>query len=66
MRNKSNVQRLLTEIETIQQSFIQFIRNTPLTDREREILENQMKHSNDKFTQIRTYLNQEEEDWRFR
>ena len=38
MRNKKLVQRHLSDIESIQQSFIQFIRNSSLTEQERESL----------------------------
>lgn len=61
MRNKRNFQKVLGDIESIQQSFIQFIRNTQLTEGERVILENQINASKQAFDQIRTFLNQEEE-----
>jgi len=61
MRNKANVQTSLGQIEAIQQSFIQFIRNSQLADGERVFLEKQMDASKQAFEQIRTYLNQEEE-----
>lgn len=61
MRNKRNFQKVLGDIEAIQQSFIQFIRNTQLTEGERTILENQINASKQAFEQMRTFLNQEEE-----
>jgi hypothetical protein len=64
MRNKTNIFRTLNDIETIQQSLIQFIRNIPMTDNERHFLDKQINHSNQAFEQIKTYLNQEEENWR--
>jgi hypothetical protein len=39
MRNKRHVQLTLGQIEAVQQSFIQFIRNTSLADGERVFLE---------------------------
>jgi len=63
MRNKRNVQRTLGEIEAIQSSFIQFIRNTKLTEGERTILERQMDASKQAFEQMRTFLNQEDEEY---
>jgi hypothetical protein len=61
MRNKRNFQKVLGDIESIQQSFIQFIRNTQLTEGERTVLENQINASKQAFEQMRTFLNQEEE-----
>ena len=61
MRNKNHVQTTLGRIEAIQQSFIQFIRNTPLTEEERMYLERQIELSKQEFDQMRTWLNQEEE-----
>lgn len=63
MRNKRNVQHVLGQIEAVQQSFIQFIRNTPITDSERVFLEKQIDVSKQAFEQIRTFLNQEEEEY---
>ena len=42
MRNKRHVQLTLGQIEAVQQSFIQFIRNTSLADGERVFLEKQI------------------------
>jgi len=64
MRNKHHVQQTLSQIESIQQSFIQFIRNTRISEQERQFLEKQIEESKRAFEQIRTYLNQEEEVWR--
>jgi len=64
MRNKRHVQQTLSQIESIQQSFIQFIRNTRISEQERQFLEKQIEESKRAFEQIRTYLNQEEEVWR--
>jgi hypothetical protein len=64
MRNKTHIQRSLGEIESIQQSFIQFIRNTRISEQERQFLDKQIEESKRLFDQIRTYLNQEPEDWR--
>jgi len=61
MRNKRNFQKVLGDIEAIQQSFIQFIRNTQITEGERAVLENQINASKQAFEQMRTFLNQEEE-----
>ena len=61
MRNKRNFQKVLGDIESIQQSFIQFIRNSQLTEGERIVLENQINASKQAFEQMRTFLNQEEE-----
>jgi hypothetical protein len=63
MRNKRHVQQTLGQIETIQQSFIQFIRNTRISEQERLFLDKQISESQRLFEQIRTYLNQEEEVW---
>jgi hypothetical protein len=63
MRNKRHVQQTLSDIETIQQSFIQFIRNTRISEQERVFLEKQIEASKRSFEQIRTYLNQEDEVW---
>ena len=63
MRNKRHVQQTLSQIETIQQSFIQFIRNSSISDQERLFLDKQIEISKHSFEQIRTYLNQEEEVW---
>jgi hypothetical protein len=64
MRNKRHVQQTLGQIEAIQQSLIQFIRNTRISEQERIFLEKQIEESKRSFEQIRTYLNQEEEVWR--
>jgi hypothetical protein len=64
MRNKRHVQETLSQIESIQQSFIQFIRNTRISEQERVFLEKQIEVSKQAFEQIRTYLNQEDETWR--
>lgn len=64
MRNKTNILRVMSDIEAIQQSLIQFIRNTSITDGERLFLDKQIDHSRNAFEQIRTYLNQEEENLR--
>jgi hypothetical protein len=61
MRNKSNLQTVLGQIEAIQQSFIQFVRNTPLEDGERVFLERQIEASKQAFDQAKTYINQEED-----
>lgn len=61
MRNKALVQTSLGQIEAIQQSFIQFVRNSQLAEGERVFLERQIEASKQAFDQIRTYLNQEEE-----
>ena len=58
MRNKRHVQLTLGQIEAVQQSFIQFIRNTSLADGERVFLEKQIEVSKQSFEQIRTFLNQ--------
>ena len=63
MRNKRHVQLTLGQIEAVQQSFIQFIRNTSLADGERVFLEKQIEVSKQAFDQIRTFLNQEEEEY---
>jgi uncharacterized membrane protein YgaE (UPF0421/DUF939 family) len=63
MRNKRHVQLTLGQIEAVQQSFIQFIRNTSLSEGERVFLEKQIEVSKQAFEQIRTYLNQEEEEY---
>ena len=64
MRNKRHIQQSLLVIEAIQQSLIQFIRNVPLEEQERHFLEKQIDESKRGFDQIRTYLNQEEDDFR--
>ena len=64
MRNKRHVQQTLSQIEAIQQSFIQFVRNTRISEQERVFLERQIEASKQAFEQIRTYLNQEDETWR--
>lgn len=64
MRNKKHVQQTLSQIETIQQSFIQFIRNTRISEQERQFLDKQIEASKQAFEQIRTFLNQEDENWR--
>jgi len=61
MRNKANYQLTLSQLETIQQNFINFIQNTPLEQGERVFLEKQIAASKQCFEQMRTYLNQEEE-----
>ena len=63
MRNKRHVQQVLGEIEAIQQSFIQFIRNTSISNEERVFLEKQIENSKRSFDQIRTFLSQEEEEY---
>jgi hypothetical protein len=63
MRNKRHVQQTLSQIETIQQSFIQFIKNSRISEQERQFLEKQIEASKQSFEQIKTYLNQEEEVW---
>jgi uncharacterized membrane protein YgaE (UPF0421/DUF939 family) len=63
MRNKKHVQLTLGQIEAVQQSFIQFIRNTSLSEGERIFLEKQIEVSKQAFEQIRTFLNQEEEEY---
>jgi hypothetical protein len=64
MRNKRNIQQSLVVIEAIQQSLIQFIRNVPLEEKERHFLERQIEESKRAFDQVRTYINQEEDDFR--
>ena len=64
MRNKRHIQQSLLVIEAIQQSLIQFIRNVPLEEQERHFLEKQINESKRGFDQIRTYINQEEDDFR--
>jgi hypothetical protein len=61
MRNKAHYQQLVGQLETIQQSFIQFIKNSNLTDGERQFLDRQVEMSRQTFEQMRTFLNQEEE-----
>lgn len=61
MRNKSHFQTTLSQIEAIQQSFIQFIRNSQLSETERVFLERQIEGSKQAFDQLRTYINQEED-----
>jgi len=63
MRNKHHVQQTLSQIETIQQSFIQFIKNSRISEQERQFLEKQIEASKQSFEQMKTYLNQEEEVW---
>jgi hypothetical protein len=63
MRNKRHVQLTLGQIEAVQQSFIQFIRNTSLAEDERVFLEKQIEVSKQAFEQVRTFLNQEEEEY---
>ena len=63
MRNKRHVQLTLGQIEAVQQSFIQFIRNSALAEDERLFLEKQIEVSKQAFEQIRTFLNQEEEEY---
>jgi hypothetical protein len=63
MRNKRHVQQTLSQIESIQQSFIQFIRNSRISEQERQFLDKQIEASKQSFEQIRTYLNQEDEVW---
>ena len=63
MRNKRHVQQTLSQIEAIQQSFIQFIRNSRISEQERQFLDKQIEASKRSFEQIRTYLNQEDEVW---
>ena len=63
MRNKRHVQQTLSQIEAIQQSFIQFIKNSRISEQERLFLEKQIEASKQAFEQIRTYLNQEQEVW---
>jgi hypothetical protein len=64
MRNKRNIQQSLVVIEAIQQSLIQFVRNVPLEEKERHFLERQIEESKRAFDQVRTYINQEEDDFR--
>lgn len=64
MRNKRHIQQTLIVLESIQQSLIQFVRNTPISEQERHFLEKQIEESKRAFDQIRTYLNQEDEDFR--
>jgi hypothetical protein len=64
MRNKRNIQQSLVVIEAIQQSLIQFIRNVPLEEKERHFLEKQIDESKRAFDQVRTYISQEEDDFR--
>lgn len=64
MRNKRHIQQSLVVIEAIQQSLIQFIRNVPLEEQERHFLEKQIEESKRAFDQVRTYINQEEDDFR--
>jgi len=64
MRNKRNIQQSLIVIEAIQQSLIQFIRNVPLEEKERHFLEKQIDESKRAFDQVRTYISQEEDDFR--
>jgi hypothetical protein len=61
MRNKRNFQHLLGQIEAVQASFVQFIRNSQLTEGERKILEAKIEESKRLFEQTRTFLNQEDE-----
>ena len=63
MRNKRHIQQTLSQIETVQQSFIQFIKNSRISEQERVFLDKQIEISKQSFEQIRTYLNQEEENW---
>lgn len=63
MRNKSNIQSLVGQIEAIQQSFIQFARNTPMSEQERAFMDRQVEASRQAFEQIRTFLNQEDEEF---
>jgi hypothetical protein len=64
MRNKRHIQQSLVVLEAIQQSLIQFIRNVPLEEQERHFLEKQIEESKRAFDQVRTYINQEEDDFR--
>lgn len=64
MKNKTHLQQTLIVIEAIQQSLIQFIRNTPISEQERHFLEKQIEESKRAFDQARTYINQEEDDFR--
>lgn len=64
MRNKRYIQQSLVVIEAIQQSLIQFIRNVSLEEKERHFLEKQIEESKRAFEQIRTYIHQEEDDFR--
>jgi len=66
MRNKTHVQNTLSQIEAIQQSFIQFIRNSQLTEGERAFLDKQTEAGKQAFDQIRTYINQEEDVYNVR
>jgi hypothetical protein len=65
MRNKRNIQQTLVVLESIQQSLIQFIRNTPISEQERHFLDRQIEESRHAFDQVRTFLNQEEDDFRY-
>jgi hypothetical protein len=64
MRNKRHIQQSLVVLEAIQQSLIQFIRNVPLEEQERHFLEKQIEESKRAFDQVRTYISQEEDDFR--
>jgi molybdate-binding protein len=61
MRNKTHIQHTLSQIESIQQSFIQFIRNSQLSEGERAFLDKQIEASKQAFDQMRTYISQEED-----
>jgi hypothetical protein len=61
MRNKPHFQSTLGKLEAINQSFIQFIRNSQLSENERIFLERQVEGSKQAFDQLRTYLSQEED-----
>jgi hypothetical protein len=63
MRNKKLVQRHLSDIESIQQSFIQFVRNSSLSTSERETMKLLIDKSKHQFAQIRSYLNQERDEF---
>ena len=64
MRNKRHVQQTLGQIEAINQSFIQFIRNTAMTEQERHFFDKQIIEAQKLFEQARTYVSQEPDDWR--
>lgn len=63
MRNKKLIQRHLSNIESIQQSFIQFVRNSNLDKSERETMKLLIDRSKHQFSQIRSYLNQERDEF---
>ena len=56
MRNKRHVQLTLGQIEAVQQSFIQFIRNTSLADGGRVFLEKQIEVNKDMILENRQQI----------